>query len=134
MLVKHCYSSKIFTYTFANTAENYIHSHSIGRIISIKFCEKFFNGDSNFNTQFSHLPIHLSPPWLYSPCGPWLLFHFLICTVSVGLLGWGISLSQGHYLHAEQCKHRINAHRHPCLEWDSNLRFQRFSERRRFMP
>jgi hypothetical protein len=30
--------------------------------------------------------------------------------------------------------HRINAHRHPCLEWDSNPRSQRSSERRQFMP
>jgi hypothetical protein len=31
-------------------------------------------------------------------------------TQSVGLLGWGISPSQGLYLHIEQHKHRINAH------------------------
>jgi hypothetical protein len=43
----------------------------------------------------------------------------LIYTQSVGLLGREISPSQGRYLHAEQHKHRINAHRHPCLEWDS---------------
>jgi hypothetical protein len=30
--------------------------------------------------------------------------------------------------------HRINAHRHPCLEWDSNPRPQRSSERREFTP
>jgi hypothetical protein len=35
---------------------------------------------------------------------------------SVGLLGWGISPSQGRYLHTEQHKHRINAYIHPCLE------------------
>jgi hypothetical protein len=34
---------------------------------------------------------------------PWPLFNFL-----VGLLGWGISPSQGRYLHKEQYKHRIN--------------------------
>jgi hypothetical protein len=28
---------------------------------------------------------------------------------------WGISTSQGRYLHTEQHKDRINAHRHPCL-------------------
>jgi hypothetical protein len=37
-------------------------------------------------------------------------------TQSVGLLGRGISQSQGMYLHTEQHKRRINAHRHPCLE------------------
>jgi hypothetical protein len=50
---------------------------------------------------------------------------FLIYIQSVGLLGRGISPSQGLYLHTEQQKHRINAHRHPCLEWDSNPRPQR---------
>jgi hypothetical protein len=40
----------------------------------------------------------------------------------MGLLEWGISPSQGRYLHTGQHKHRINAHRHPCLEWDSNPR------------
>jgi hypothetical protein len=39
-------------------------------------------------------------------------FSFLIYTQSVGLLGRGISPSQGNYLHREQHKHRINAHRH----------------------
>jgi hypothetical protein len=41
---------------------------------------------------------------------------------------------EGHYLHIGQHKHRINAHRHPCLEWDSNPRSQCLSGRRRFMP
>jgi hypothetical protein len=43
-------------------------------------------------------------------------FSFLIHTLSVGLLGRGISPSQGRYLHTEEHKHRINAHRYPCLE------------------
>jgi hypothetical protein len=34
----------------------------------------------------------------------------LPCTQSVGVLGQGISPSQGRYLHTEQHKHRINAH------------------------
>jgi hypothetical protein len=46
---------------------------------------------------------------------PWPLFQFLdLFTQSVGLLGQGISPSQGSYLHAGQHKHKINAHRHPC--------------------
>jgi hypothetical protein len=49
---------------------------------------------------------------------------FLICTQSIGLLGRGVSPWQGHYLHTEQHKHRINAHIYPCLEWDSNPRSQ----------
>jgi hypothetical protein len=31
-------------------------------------------------------------------------------------------------------KYRINSHRHPYLEWDSNPRSQCSSRRRRFMP
>jgi hypothetical protein len=44
-------------------------------------------------------------------------FSFLIHTQSVGLLGRGISPSQGRYLHTKQ-----HEHRHPCLEWESNPR------------
>jgi hypothetical protein len=61
-------------------------------------------------------------------------FSFLIYTQSVGLLGRGISPLQGLYLHTEQHKHRINAHRHPCFELDSNPWSQCLSQRRRFMP
>jgi hypothetical protein len=68
---------------------------------------------------------------LYPFVGLWPLFQFLnLFTQSVGLLGRGISPSQGRYLHTGQHKHRINAHRHPCLKWDSNPRFQCFSWRR----
>jgi hypothetical protein len=62
------------------------------------------------------------------------LFSFLIL-YAVSRTPWtGISPSQGRYLHTEQRKHKINAHRHPCLEWDSNPQSQRSSERRQFMP
>jgi hypothetical protein len=60
--------------------------------------------------------------------------QFLNLRQSVGLLGRGISPSQGRYLHTGQHKRRINAYRHPCLEWDSNPRFQRSNGRRHFMP
>jgi hypothetical protein len=33
-----------------------------------------------------------------------------------------------------QHKHRMNAHRHPCLKWNSNTRSQCLSGRRQFMP
>jgi hypothetical protein len=46
-------------------------------------------------------------------------FSFLIYTQSIGLLGRGISPSQGRYLHTEQHNLGINADKHPCLEWDS---------------
>jgi hypothetical protein len=67
--------------------------------------------------------------------GPLPLFQFLnLLTQPVGLLGRGISPSQGHYLHTGQDRHRINAYRHPCLKWDSNLLSQCMSELRQFMP
>jgi hypothetical protein len=55
-------------------------------------------------------------------------------TQSVGLLGRGISPSQGRYLHTGQHKYRTNAHIHPYLEWNSNPRSQRSNGRRGFMP
>jgi hypothetical protein len=61
-------------------------------------------------------------------------FSFVIYTQSVGFLGRGISPSQGPYVHAEHHRHRINAHRHPFLEWDSKPRPKCSSGRRRFMP
>jgi hypothetical protein len=61
-------------------------------------------------------------------------FSFLIYTQSVGLLGRGISPSQGRYMYTGQHKHGINAHRHAYLEWDSNPRSQCSSWRRQFMP
>jgi hypothetical protein len=56
---------------------------------------------------------------LYSPCGPWPLFQFLNL-YTVGRTPWtGIGPSQGRYLYTGH-QHRVNAHRHPCLEWDTN--------------
>jgi hypothetical protein len=64
--------------------------------------------------------------WLYSPLlGPGRFFSF-----TVGRTGRRISQEQGPYLHTEQHKHRIKAHRHPYLVWDSNPRSQCSRERR----
>jgi hypothetical protein len=55
----------------------------------------------------------------------WTLAAFSVSwssSQSVGLLGRGISPSQGRYLHTGQHKHRINADRYLCLKWDSNRR------------
>jgi hypothetical protein len=73
---------------------------------------------------------------LSSSTALWTLVAFSVSssyTQSVGLLGRGISPSQGLYLYREQRKHRINAHKHPCLEWDSNPRSQRSRGLRRFI-
>jgi hypothetical protein len=48
--------------------------------------------------------------WLYSPCGPWPLFSFLVYSQLLGLLGRVISPSQGRYLNTGQHKHRINTY------------------------
>jgi hypothetical protein len=45
--------------------------------------------------------------------GPWPHIQILdLFTHLLGLLGRGISQSQGRYLHTGQHKHRINAHTH----------------------
>jgi hypothetical protein len=82
-----------------------------------------------------YLSIYVAPTW--SIGHPWnVLFHFSFLNLrqSLGHFKRGISPTQSHYLHTGQHKHRINADRHPCLEWDSNLRSQRSSGRRHFMP
>jgi hypothetical protein len=47
--------------------------------------------------------------WFYSPLDLGRFLSFLIYTQSVGLLGRGISPSQGRYLHTKEHKHRISA-------------------------
>jgi hypothetical protein len=69
---------------------------------------------------------------LHSFVGPWPLLQFrnlFFFTQTVGHLRRMISPSQGCYLNAGQ-----HAHRHPCLDWDSNPRSQCSSRRRQFMP
>jgi hypothetical protein len=80
---------------------------------------------------WSCLSIHL---WLYRPLLDLGCFFSFLILYTVGRTPWwGISSSQGCYLHMGQHKHRINAHRHPCLEWDSNQLSQHSSGRRQFM-
>jgi hypothetical protein len=72
------------------------------------------------------IPPSLPPsihPWLYSPYGPWPLFQFLN-PYTVGRTPWTGD---------QPVASPLPAHRHPCLEWDSNPGSQRSSERRRFM-
>jgi hypothetical protein len=74
--------------------------------------------------------------WLYrSLLGPGLFYRFIIFfTQSVGLLGRVTSPSHGRYLHRTTQTQNKRTQRHSCLEWDSNTRFQRWSERIQFMP
>jgi hypothetical protein len=71
---------------------------------------------------FSHLEHRASVKRFVSP-------QFLNVGHLVALRGRVISPSQGRYLTQSQ-----NKHRHPCLEWDSNPRYQHSSERKQFMP
>jgi hypothetical protein len=67
--------------------------------------------------------------WLYSPCGPWSLSQF-ITLYTVGRTPW-----MGDQLVARSLPtHRINAHKHLCLEWNSNPRSPCSRGRRQFMP
>jgi hypothetical protein len=78
------------------------------------------------------------PPFALSCCPhlehrtfvkPFVSFQFLN-PKTIGRTPWaGVSPSQGRHLH----KHRINADKHLCLEWDSNPRSQCSSEPRQFM-
>jgi hypothetical protein len=63
--------------------------------------------------------------------GSWRLFSSLIF-YTVGSTPWAGDQSIARPLpaHTGQHKHRINAHRHPCLKWDSNPRSQCLSGRR----
>jgi hypothetical protein len=66
--------------------------------------------------------------------GPWPLFQLLdLLHIRQDTLEGG-SARRKVATYTEQHKHRINAHRHPYLEWGSNPQPQCSSGRRRFMP
>jgi hypothetical protein len=65
---------------------------------------------------------------------PWPLFQFLDLIHSRYDSLDGESARRKAATYTEQHKHRINAHVHPCLEWDSNPRSHCSSERIEFMP
>jgi hypothetical protein len=81
-----------------------------------------------------HPSIHLSMA-LQLFVGPWRLFSFLIF-YTVGRIPWTGDQPVARPLSAYtgQHEHKINAHRHQCLEWDMNPRSQCTRGRRRFMP
>jgi hypothetical protein len=76
----------------------------------------------------SHVPIKavvdIPPPVffcirLYSSfVGPWPTLQFTTPTHSIGLLGRGIRPSRILYLQTGKDKHRIHAHKRPCLQCD----------------
>jgi hypothetical protein len=87
------------------------------------------------NSVLSKLVIFIQQ-WLYSPLlGPGRFFQFSNPIHSrYDSLDGGSARPKAATYTQDSTKHRINAHRHPCLEWDSNPRSQCSSERRQFMP
>jgi hypothetical protein len=51
----------------------------------------------------------------------WILAAFSVSQSYAQSSDGGSAPSQSRYLCTEQHRPRINAHRHPCLQWDSNL-------------
>jgi hypothetical protein len=96
---------------------------------------------TNFNkciSMISPLTFHFFSihQWLCSPLlGTGLFFSFVIFFYTDGRTPYTSDqpVARLRYLDTGQNKHR-NSHRHPCLEWDSNLRSQCSSERRQFIP
>jgi hypothetical protein len=70
------------------------------------------------NVQVTHSLSFLAAPTLEHRASVkhFVSLKFLNLRQLVVLLGQRIILSQGRNVH----KHRINADKHPCLEWDSN--------------
>jgi hypothetical protein len=75
--------------------------------------------------------------WLYSSLlGPGLFFNFVIFLYTDGRAPWTSDQPVARPLPTHRTTQTQNkcTHRHQCLEWDSNPRSQRLSERRQFMP
>jgi hypothetical protein len=68
--------------------------------------------------------------------GPWPLLQFRNLFYTVGRTTWTGDQSVARPLPTHRTTQIQNkrTHRHPCLEWDSNPRSQRPSDRRQFMP
>jgi hypothetical protein len=75
--------------------------------------------------------------WLYSPfVGPWRLLQFHDHFYTDSRNPWTSDQPVARPLPTHRTARTQNksTHKHPCLEWDSNSRSQRPSERRQFMP
>jgi hypothetical protein len=66
--------------------------------------------------------------------GPWPLFSFLIYYTAENSPRTGRPDRRKASTYAHRTSERINAYKHPCLEWDSNQRSQCLNGRREFMP
>jgi hypothetical protein len=73
--------------------------------------------------------------WLYRPLLDRYRFFSFLILFTVGRTPWtGDQLVARPLPYIGQHKHRINANKHPCLEWDSKPRSQCSSKRRQLMP
>jgi hypothetical protein len=75
--------------------------------------------------------------WLHSLLlGPGLFFSFVIFSYTVGRIPWTSDQPVARPLPTHRATQTQNkrAHRHSCIECDSNPRSQRSSERRQFVP
>jgi hypothetical protein len=73
--------------------------------------------------------------WLYSSLlGPGLFFSSVIFFYTDGMTPWTSDRPVARPLPTQHKHRRKRTRKHPCLQWDSNLRSQRSSERKQFMP
>jgi hypothetical protein len=70
---------------------------------------------------------------MHSPCGPWPLFQFLNL-YTVDRTPWTGDQPVARPLLTYKTTQTEETHRYPCLEWDSNPRYQYSNGWRRFMP
>jgi hypothetical protein len=66
--------------------------------------------------------------------GPWPLLQFRNHFYADSRTPWPSDQTVTRPLPKQRTTNRINAHRYPCPEWDSNPRSQCSNERRQFMP
>jgi hypothetical protein len=99
-------------------------------------CKKHGNATTSHSSlyQFLRMQLLFSLHMALHRFGPFPLFQFLNPIHSRYDSLDGGSASRKAATYTWQHKHRINAHRDTCLEWDSNPLSQCSSRRRRFMP
>jgi hypothetical protein len=99
----------------------------VTRKLFIKFISSFDNESQTHGTKrASRLILFLSLSMALQPFEPGRFYSFSIL-YTVGRTPWTGNQPVGRplYLHKEQHKHRINAHRHQCLGWNSIPVFER---------
>jgi hypothetical protein len=116
-----------------------VHSLSPGRFLVLAYVRNWLNprleGLRKLKNTIGLVGIRISnlPDCIIMPQPTTLQRAPLSYIQSVGLLGLEFSPSKCLYPHTGQHKQRINGHKHPCLEWDSNLWFQCYRGRRQFI-